>query len=129
MKVATVFALKLFFYQLFEAIRVGKETIVLHDLQLLALSVFADADVFTLEDFGAQIALIEVQFLASLSSVTLREGVLSYHGSHVLVDFKLGLLTLFFSVVDIFELVKVHGIEFEVSHVHLVFHLISCFLL
>ena len=105
LEVATVFALKLLLNQLFEAIRVGKETIILHNLQLLALCVFADADVLTLEDFGAQVALIKVQFLASLSSVTLGEGVLGYHGSHVLVDFELGLLSLFFSVVDIFELV------------------------
>ena len=129
LEVATVLALELFLNELFKTIWISEEAIVLHNLQLLALCVFADADVLALEDLGAEVALVEVELLSCLSSVTLGEGVLGDHGSHILVDLELGLLSFLLGVVDVFELIKVHGVQFEVGHVHFVFHLLRCLLL
>lgn len=58
LEVATVFRLEFLFDEFFKTFRVMEESIVLHNLQLLALCVFGDAYVFSLENLGTQIALI-----------------------------------------------------------------------
>mmetsp|Transcript_15923 Transcript_15923/g.21579 ORF Transcript_15923/g.21579 Transcript_15923/m.21579 type:complete len:292 (-) Transcript_15923:1927-2802(-) len=125
LEVATILALELLLDEFLQTLRVGEESIVLHNLKLLALRVLRDANVLALKDLWAQVALIQVEFLASLASVALRERVRGDHSANILVHLELRLLSLLLGVVHVFKLVQIHRVELEVSHIHLVFHFVS----
>jgi len=70
LEIATVLRLELLFNQLLQSFSIVEEPIVLHDLELLTLGVFGDADIFALEDFRAQVAFVEVGLLASFAATS-----------------------------------------------------------
>ena len=125
LEVAAILGLKLLLDELFEALRVLEEAVVLHYLQLLALRVLRDADVLALENLGTEVTLVQVGLLPGLAATGTRACVLRDHVAQVLIDLDLGLLSLLFGIIDILKLIQVHRVQLEVGHIHLVFHLLS----
>ena len=81
-----------------------EKSVILNNLELFALCLIANSDVFALEDLGTKCAFAQValQLCLSLSSLC---GILDDKVTDLLHDFVLFLCTALFSVIDIFELI------------------------